>query len=66
VAQTLDAAPALGLLPEGASIRLERGFDSQATVEKPGVRGLIPEISQKGKPAPVAATGRWIVERTNS
>jgi hypothetical protein len=34
--------------------------------EKLRDRGLIPEISEKGRPAPVAATGRWIVERTNS
>ena len=24
------------------------------------------EISQKGKPSPLAATKRWVVERTNS
>jgi transposase len=66
LAQTLDAAGAPGLLPEGASIRLDRGYDSQATREKLRDRGLIPEISEKGRPAPVAATGRWIVERTNS
>ena len=66
LAQTLDAARALGLLPEGTSIRLDRGYDSQATREKLRDRGLIPEISEKGRPAPVAATGRWIVERTNS
>lgn len=66
LAQTLDAARALGLLPEGASIRLDRGYDSQATREKLRDRGLIGEISKKGRPAPVAATGRWIVERTNS
>ncbi len=66
LAQTLDAARALGLLPEGTSIRLDRGYDSQATREKLRDRGLTPEISEKGRPAPVAATGRWIVERTNS
>jgi len=66
LAQTLDAARALGLLPEGTSIRLDRGYDSQATREKLRDRGLIGEISEKGRPAPVAATGRWIVERTNS
>ncbi|MGI8538778.1 MAG: IS5/IS1182 family transposase, partial [Rubrobacteraceae bacterium] len=53
-------------LPEGTSIRLDRGYDSQATREKLRDRGLTPEISEKGRPAPVAATGRWIVERTNS
>ena len=68
LAQTLDAARAEELLPEGASIRLlDRGYDSEATREKLRDWRLIPEISEKGKkPAPVAATGRWIVERTNS
>jgi transposase len=66
LAGTLDATRALDLLPEGTSIRLDRGYDSEATREKLRVRGLIAEISQKGKPAPLAATGRWIVERTNS
>jgi transposase len=66
LAGTLDAARALDLLPEGASIHLDRGYDSEATGEKLHARGLIPEISQKGRPAPVGATGRWIVERTNS
>ena len=66
LAQTLDAARAEELLPEGASIRLDRGYDSEATREKLRDRRLIPQISEKGKPAPVAATGRWIVERTNS
>ncbi len=66
LAQTLDTAWAQELLPEGASIRLDRGYDSEATRQKLRDRRLIPEISEKGRPAPVAATGRWIVERTNS
>jgi hypothetical protein len=65
-AGTLDATRALDLLPEGTSILLDRGYDSEATREKLRARGLIAEISKKGKPAPLAATGRWIVERTNS
>jgi len=64
--QTLDAARASGLLPEGASIRLDRGYDSEATRQRLRVRDLLAEISVKGKPAPLNATGRWIVERTNS
>jgi hypothetical protein len=28
--------------------------------------GLVGETSSKGKPAPVAATGRWVVERTHA
>ncbi len=29
-------------------------------------RGLLWEISKKGKPAPLWATNRWVAERTNS
>jgi hypothetical protein len=63
---TLDTGRESGLLPEGASVRPDRGYDSQATRRKLWARGLLAEISEKGKAAPVAATGRWIVERTNS
>jgi hypothetical protein len=66
LAGTLDATRALDLLPEGTSIRLDRGYDSEATREKLRARGLVAEISHKDRPAPLAATGRWIVERTNS
>ena len=64
--ETLDAARACGSLPEGAIIRLDRGYDSEATRQRLRVRHLLAEISVKGKPAPLNATGRWIVERTNS
>jgi hypothetical protein len=56
----------LGELPERVSVHLDRGFDSKATRERIGGRGLKAEISQKGRPAPLASTKRWIVERTNS
>ena len=58
LAQTLDAARSVGLLPEGAIIHLDRGYDSEATREKLRARGLIAEISQKGRPAP-AGPLRW-------
>jgi IS5 family transposase len=48
------------------SVHLDRGYDSETTREKLRARSLIAEISRKGKPAPLAATRRWIVERTNS
>ena len=63
---TRDAVGTEGLLAEAARIRLDRGYDSAATRRRLRARNLIPEISEKGKPAPVAATGRWPVERTNS
>src|ERR671912_759461 len=66
LAPTLDAARTLGLVAQGASVHLDRGYDSDLTRERLLERGLVAEISEKGRPAPLNATGRWIVERTNS
>jgi transposase len=60
--ETLDTLEVLGPLPEQMSVRLDRGYDSEATRERLEERGLLAEISQKGKPAPLAATKRWVVE----
>jgi hypothetical protein len=65
--ETLDAvAESLGGVPERASVHLDRGYDSGITRERLQERGLLAEISEKGKPAPLEAGMRWIVERTNS
>jgi hypothetical protein len=65
--ETLEAvAQALGGLPERASVHLDRGYDSNLTRERLEDRGLIGEISQKGESAPLEATNRRVVERTNS
>jgi transposase len=64
---TLDhASESVGGLPEGASVQLDGGYDSELTRERLEERGLLAEISQKGKPAPLGATKRWVVERTSS
>jgi transposase len=60
------ACASVGRLPEGASVHLDRGYDSNATRERLKERGLLAEISQKGKPSPLGATKRWVVERTSS
>src|SRR5215207_9343090 len=64
--QTLDTLGVLGELPEQMSVHLDRGYDSRSTTEKLADRGLLAAISEKGKPAPLQATKRWVVERTNS
>ncbi len=68
LAPTLDAvAETLGELPERVSVHLDRGYDSKATRKRLEERGLLAEISKKGEePAPLAATKRWVIERTNS
>ena len=53
-------------LPEQASVHLDRAYDSNPTRELLEDRGLVGVISEKGKPAPLQATKRWVVERTNS
>lgn len=64
--QTLDTLEPLGRLPEQMSVHLDRGYDSRITTEKLKESGLLAVISEKGKPAPLQATKRWVVERTNS
>jgi hypothetical protein len=64
---TLEAtSEALGALPEGASVNLDRGYDSKLTRERLRELGLGWEISSKGKPTPYWATYRWVVERTSA
>ncbi len=64
--ETLDTLEVLGPLPERMSVHQDRGYDSNATRQRLYDRGLEPAISEKGKPAPLQATKRWVVERTNS
>jgi Transposase DDE domain len=63
---TLDAARSLGVVPEGARVHLDRGYDSEPTRLRLQERGLVAEISRKDRPAPLNATNRWVIERTNS
>ena len=62
----MAASGSLGALPEGASVHLDRGYDSKKTRERLRELGLGWEISGKGKPAPFWATNRWVVERTSA
>lgn len=60
---TLDALD-LGPLP--ATVHLDRGYDSGLTRRRLAGRGLVGEIAERGRPAPVAAGRRWVVERTHA
>ena len=53
-------------MPKRVSVHLDRGYDSQSKRKRLKDRGLEAVISEKGKPAPLQATKRWVVERTNS
>jgi hypothetical protein len=65
--ETLDAVEEmLGTLAEPVRVHLDRGYDSELTRKRLEERDLIGMISEKGKPSPLGATNRWVVERTNS
>lgn len=51
-------------VPRAPTVHLDRDDDFPGTPSQSVPDGLIAEISPKGKLAPVAATGRWVVERT--
>jgi hypothetical protein len=53
-------------LPEPVSVHLDRAYDSKPTKELLESLELVGLISKKGKPTPLGATKRWVVERTNS
>lgn len=65
--ETMDSMEEiLGAVPEPVRVHLDRGYDSDLTRKRLAERDLIGVISQKGKSAPLQATNRWVVERTNS
>lgn len=66
LAPTLDALEALGGLPDPVNVHLDRGYDSDPTRRLLEERGLVGVISERGRSAPLGATNRWVVERTNS
>src|SRR5919107_212644 len=53
-------------IPLGGVTAPANCHDSELTHERLEERGLLAEISRKGKPAPLGATKRWVVERTSS
>lgn len=63
---TLATLERLGPLPERITVHLDRGYDSERTRERLARRGMHGAIAARGQPAPLAASQRWPVERTNA
>jgi transposase len=63
---TLARLERLGPLPHGMTVHLDRGYASDMTRQRLAHRGLQGEIAARGKPAPVTAGPRWVVERTHA
>lgn len=63
---TLDTVAARDLLQPGSTVHLDRGYDSQVSRACLADRGLVGEIAPRDRPAPVAASQRWPIERTHA
>ena len=63
---TLDLLDDLGPLPDHITVHLDAGYDSVNTRAELATRGLTGQIAHKGEKAPIQASRRWPVERTNA
>lgn len=63
---TLDTLEDLGPLPDDITVHLDAGYDSGKTRALLQEREFAGEIARKGEKAPVQATQRWHIERTNA
>lgn len=66
LAPTLDKLDSLGPLPDEITVHLDSGYDSGKTRDELTGRGLRGQIAHKGEKAPIQASQRWHIERTNS
>jgi transposase len=66
LAPTLDLLDDLGPLPGEVTVHLDAGYDSGKTRQTLAERRLSGEIAHKGEKAPIQASRRWHVERTNA
>jgi len=63
---TLAGLAALGPLPSGITVHLDRGYDGAATRTLLTEFGFVGAIARKGLPAPIQVGARWVVERTQA
>ncbi|MET9387730.1 IS5 family transposase [Streptomyces sp. NPDC002928] len=65
LAPTLDLLEDLGPLPDGITVHLDAGYDSDKTRSELTARNLHGRIAHKGEKAPIQASQRWHVKRTH-
>ncbi len=63
---TRDCLERFTPVAEPPTVHLDRGDDAALTRERLAQRDLVGNIARTGKPAPLAATGRWVIERTHA
>jgi transposase len=66
LAATLDTVVMLGVLPAQPVVHLDAGYDYQPCRQVLAARAMAGEIAARGKPMPVQAGRRWVIERTHA
>jgi len=66
LASTLDTLADRALPPGETTVHLDRGYDSGKTAPSSIAAAWRRALPKAGKPAPLRATSRWVVERTNA
>ena len=64
LAPTLDKLDDIAPLPDGITVDLDAGYDSQKTWDELAGRGMTGDIAHKGDKAPIQAGRRWPSGRT--
>jgi transposase len=65
LAVTLAAIGVVGPLPARPVVHLDAGYDYQPCRQVLAARGMVGQIATRGRPAPVQAGCRWVIERTH-
>jgi Transposase DDE domain len=66
LATTLDAIAVVGPLPQRPTVHLDAGYAYQPCRQILAERELVGEIATRGVPAPIQASRRWVIERTQA
>jgi transposase len=66
LAATLDAIGAVGPLPAQPVVHLDAGYDYQPCRQVLAARDMVGQIATRGRPAPIQAGRRWVIERTHA
>jgi transposase len=66
LAATLDALEVVGPLPTQPVVHLDAGYDYQPCRQVLADRGMVGQIATRGRPAPIQAGRRWVIERTHA
>jgi hypothetical protein len=66
LAATLAAIDVVGPLPARPVVHLDASYDYQPCRQVLAARGMVGQIATRGRPAPVQAGRRWVIERTHA